>query len=169
MIFDLKSTLLLGGVALAIGVLIGATGAWTARGWQADADLSGLRSTYDRAYAESSEQARAKESELQSIADELRARVPDEDAKTHADLASADVSAVSLRDTATAYAAAASCDTSAEQRGQTATKAAMVLTDLFEECRAAKQQVEAAADDSYNRALRCEAQYDRVRDATLKQ
>ncbi|MEG0064748.1 MAG: DUF2514 family protein [Pseudomonas sp.] len=169
MIFDYKTTIIAAGAALAIGAVIGAAGAWDARGWQADRDLSDLRSTYDRAYAASSELARAKESELQTIADQLRARVPDEDAKTHADLASADDSAVRLRDTAAAYAAAASCDTSAEQRGKTATKAAMVLTDLFEECRAAKQQVEATADDSYNRALRCEAQYDRVRDATLKQ
>jgi len=165
MIFDFKMTFLAGGAALAIGLFVGGAGAWTARGWQADADLSELRSTYDRAYAASIEQARAKESELQSIADELRAKVPDEDAKKNADLASADASGIGLHNAATAYAAATRCDTSAEQRGKTTTKAAMVLTNLFEECRAAKQQVEATADDSYSRALRCEAQYDQVREA----
>jgi len=165
MIFDLKTTILAGGAALTIGLFVGGAGAWKARGWQADADLSELRSTYDRAYAASSEQARAKESELQSIVDELRVKVPDEDAKTNADLADADASGVGLHNAATAYAATANCNSPAEQRGKTATQAAMVLTDLFEECRAAKQQVEATADDSYSRALRCESQYDQVRQA----
>lgn len=169
MIFDLKSTLLAGGAALAIGLFVGGASAWTARGWQADADLSELRSTYDLAYAASSEQARAKESELQSIADDLRARVPDEDIKTDNDRAAADASAGSLQRAAGVYAASASCNTAAEQRGKTATSAAMVLSDLFAECSAAKQRVEETADDSYNRALRCEAQYDGIRGATLKQ
>lgn len=168
MIFDLKTSLLAGGAALAIGLFIGGAGAWTARGWQADADLSELRSTYDRAYAASSEQARAKESELKSIADELRARVPDEDAKTNADVAAADHSAGGLRQAAGVYAASASCNTAAEQRGKTATKAALVLSDLFAACSTAKQRVDATADESYKRALRCEAQYDRVRGETLK-
>lgn len=169
MIFDLKTTLLAGGAALAIGLFVGGAGAWKARGWQADADLSDLRSTYDRAYAASSEQARAKEAELQSIADDLRSRVPDEDAKTNADIAAAGSSADSLRLAAGVYASATRCDASAEQRGTTATKAAMVLSDLFAACSAAKQRVEETADDSYKRALRCEAQYDGTRSAIMNQ
>lgn len=169
MIFDLKTTLLTGGAALAIGVVIGGAGAWAARGWQADRDLSGLRSTYDRAYAASSEQARAKESELQSIADQLRARVPDEDSKTNSDGAAADGSVDSLRRAAGVYAAAASCNPSAQQRGQAATKAAGLLSDLLAECSATKSAVAREADESYKRGLRCEAQYDGIRSATLKQ
>jgi len=169
MIFDLKTTLMAGGAALAIGLFVGGVGAWTARGWQADKDLSGLRSTYDRAYAVSSEQARAKEYELQSIADQLRARVPDEDAKTKADAAAADGSVDSLRRAAGVYAAAASCNPATEQRGQAATKAAGLLSELLAECSATKSELAKASDESYKRALRCEAQYDGVRSAVMNQ
>jgi hypothetical protein len=164
-IFDLKAALLVGGAALVIGLSMGGVGAWKVRGMQADRDLSGLRSTYDRAYAASSEQARAKESELQAIADELRTRVPDEDAKTDTDHAAADASADGLRIAAGMYAAAASCNAATEQRGKAATSAAMVLSDLLAACNAGKSAVAATADESYKRALRCEGQYDRTRDA----
>lgn len=169
MIFDLKTTLLAGGAALAIGLFVGGAGAWAARGWQADKDLAELRSTYDRSYAASSEQARAKESELQSIAEQLRAKVPDEDAKTKADAAAADGSVDSLRRAAGVYAASASCDTSAQQRGQAAAKAAGLLSDLLAECSATKSEMGKAFDESYKRALRCEAQYDGIRSATMNQ
>lgn len=169
MILDLKTTLLAGGAALAIGLSVGGFGAWTARGWKADRDLSGLRSTYDRSYASSSEQARAKESELQSIAEDLRTRVPDEDLQTDNDRAAADASADGLRESAREYAATAGCNPAAEQRGKAATSAAGLLSDLLAECSATKSAVAAAADESYKRAIRCEAQYDRVRSATLKQ
>lgn len=165
MILDLKTTLLAGGAALAIGLSVGGIGAWAARGWQADRDLSGLRSTYDRAYAASSEQARAKESELQSIADDLRARVPDEDLQTDTDRAAADASADGLRIAAGVYAAAAGCNPAIEQRGKAATSAAGLLSDLLAECSATKSAVASAADESYKRALRCESQYDHTRDA----
>lgn len=161
MIIDLKVTMIAAGIALAVG----ASSAWVVRGWKADATLSDLQATYARSYATSSEEARAKEAQLQKISEDLQARVKDENEKINADSSAAGASGISLHNAATSYAAAASCDSSAQQRGQTATQAALVLSELFESCRAAKQLVEATADDSYNRALRCESQYDQIRHA----
>lgn len=166
---DMKVLAVVGGAALAIGLAGGGAGAWKARGWQADRDISNLESKYAQAQAASSEQARTKERELQQIADELRAKVPDEDAKTNADFVAASGSADGVRDAARLYAAGASCDTAAEQRGKAASKAAGVLSDMLAECSAEKSAMAREAEEYRKAGLRCEAQYDGVRAATLKQ
>lgn len=168
MIIDMKAVLIAAGAAFAVGLAAGGSGAWIARGWKADSAMSDLQATYARAYAASSEQAREKESTLQKIADDLRAKVPDEDAKTNADAVAADGSADGVRDAARVLAAGVSCNTAAEQRGKTATSAAGVLSDLLAECSATKSAVAREAEQYRNAGLRCEAQYDRIRDEMNK-
>lgn len=168
MILDMKLVALVGASSLAIGLVVGGAGAWATRGWKADEAMAELVSTYNKSYAASSEQARAKESNLQKIADELRARVNDEDSKTNSAATALDATSGSLRDAASVYAASANRLATAEQRSKAAIKAAGVLSDLYGACIATKSEVAKFADESYKRGTRCEAQYDAVRSDSMK-
>ncbi|TXI05701.1 MAG: DUF2514 domain-containing protein [Pseudomonas monteilii] len=104
--------------------------------------------------------------------EEQRRAAAQEEARTHAQkertiadagAAGADVAGQRLRDEAGRFAAAISCpgtDTAVVARGQAATRAAMVLSDLLARADAGAGELAKAYDDARAAGHQCEREYD---------
>lgn len=153
-------------IALTIGVLVGSIGAWHQRGVQADRDLLALRGTFDKAVIAAQDDARAEERRLQTttnqIAQEARKDVQ------QIDEAAGVASAVTggLQRAAGVYASAATCDTGVARRGEAATKAAMVLSDMLGVCAETTKRMAESADRAFLAGRTCERIVDTLRGHT---
>ncbi|HFL2188682.1 TPA: DUF2514 domain-containing protein [Pseudomonas putida] len=110
--------------------------------------------------------ARQEEQRRAKAQEEARAHAQEE--KTIADTGAADADAASqrLRGDAAQFAATVSCpgpDTSAVARGQAATRAAMVLSDLFARADARAGELAKAYDRARIAGQQCEQEYDALR------
>lgn len=143
-------------LALTIGVVVGSIGAWHQRGVVADRDLLALRHTFDKAVIAAQDDARAEERRLQittnQIAQEARKDVQ------QIDEAAGVVSAVTggLQHAASVYASGATCDPGVTRRGEAATQAAMVLSDMLGVCAATTKRMAESADRAYLAGRTCE-------------
>ncbi|OAI84858.1 DUF2514 domain-containing protein [Pseudomonas putida] len=114
--------------------------------------------------ARAQEEARAREEEQRRAAaqEEVRAHAQKEQMDADADAAGADAAGQRLRDQASQFAATASCsgtDPATVARGQAATRAALVLSDLLSRADARAGELAAAYDRARIAGLACEAAY----------
>ena len=157
--------------ALAVGLVVGAGGAWVVRGWQAGAQLQTERAAYarDLAYAEAAttravEDARTEEQRrtaaMQEIADATQASL----AAVRADAVRARAAADRLRNAATAYAAAhcggASPDTAAAPGSASAAGPGLVLADVLSMVESAGRAMAEEADRRRIAGEACEKMFD---------
>ncbi|MEN8639573.1 DUF2514 domain-containing protein [Pseudomonas sichuanensis] len=106
--------------------------------------------------------ARKEENRRETAKDEVRAHAQEQRTIADAGAASADAAGQRLRDEAGKLAATVSCpatDTAAVARGQAATRAAMVLSDLLERSVDANRELAKAYDRAKIAGLACEASY----------
>ncbi|UVK81320.1 DUF2514 domain-containing protein [Pseudomonas sichuanensis] len=106
--------------------------------------------------------ARQEEQRRAAAQEEMRAHAQEQRTIADSGAASADVAGQRLRDEAGKLAATVSCpgtDTAAIARGQAATRAAMVLTDLLARADARAGELAAAYDHARIAGLACEASY----------
>ncbi|PYG79830.1 MULTISPECIES: DUF2514 domain-containing protein [unclassified Pseudomonas] len=106
--------------------------------------------------------ARQEEQRRATVQEEARAHAQEERTIADAGAADADAAGKRLRSDATQFAAAVSCpgpDTAAIARGQAATRAAMVLSDLLERSVATNRELAQAYDRARIAGLACEASY----------
>lgn len=106
--------------------------------------------------------ARAEEQRRAKAQEEARAHAHEERTITDAGAAGADAAGQWLRDDATKFAATVSCtgtDTAALARGQAATRAALVLSDLLARADARAGELAKAYDRARIAGLTCEASY----------
>ncbi|WP_075804346.1 DUF2514 domain-containing protein [Pseudomonas putida] len=130
------------------------------------ADWEKAWATRDAADSEASAQAEAdareEEQRRQSAQQEARAHAQKEQRDADADAAGADIAGQRLRDEASNLAAAVGCpgtDPAAVARGQAATRAALVLSELLERSVATNTELAAAYDRARIAGLACEASY----------
>lgn len=162
--------------ALAVGLVVGAGGAWVVRGWQAGAQLQTERAAYARALADAEaattravEDARTKEQRradaVQEIADHAHAQL----AAARADAGRARAAADRLRRAADAYAAAvcggAAADSTSTASSAPATGPGLVLADLFGRADARAGELAAAFDAAHAAGAACERAYDALTEA----
>ena len=106
--------------------------------------------------------ARQEEQRRAQAQEEARAHAQEERTIADAGAADADAAGQRLRRDATKLAASVSCpgtDTAAFARGQAATRAAMVLSDLLERSVATNRELAKAYDHARIAGLACEAAY----------
>ncbi|MCE7762963.1 DUF2514 family protein [Pseudomonas putida] len=106
--------------------------------------------------------ARQKEHRIAGAQQDARVKAHDEKTIADAGAADADAAGQRLRSDATQFAAAVSCpgtDTAAVARGQAATRAAMVLSDLLDRSVATNRELAQAYDRARIAGLACEASY----------
>ncbi|WP_286913302.1 MULTISPECIES: DUF2514 domain-containing protein [unclassified Pseudomonas] len=106
--------------------------------------------------------ARQEEQRRAQAQEEARAHAQEERTIADVGTAGADVAGQRLRSDATQFAATVSCpgtDTAAIARGQAATRAAMVLSDLFARADARAGELAKAYDRARIAGLACEASY----------
>ena len=157
--------------ALAVGLVVGAGGAWVVRGWQAGAQLQTERAAYARALADAEaattravEDARTKEQRradaVQEIADHAHAQL----AAARADAGRARAAADRLRSAATAYATATcggpAADSPAAPGSASAAGPGLVLADLFGRADDRAGELAAAFDAAHAAGVACERAYD---------
>lgn len=106
--------------------------------------------------------ARQEENRRETAKEEVRAHAHEQRTIADAGAASADVAGQRLRDEAGKLAATISCpatDTAAIARGQAATRAAMVLSDLLKRAVDTNRELAKAYDRARIAGLTCEASY----------
>lgn len=135
--------------------------------WQAKA--SDLQALQAKARAAAEGNARTEEQRRQTAANEVGSNARQESAAVAADVAGADGAGQRLREAADNLAARASCtpgDPGAASRGETATRAAMVLSDLLKKADRRAGELAKFADESRIAGLACERTYDSLTRAT---
>ncbi|WP_425272604.1 DUF2514 domain-containing protein [Pseudomonas sichuanensis] len=106
--------------------------------------------------------ARKEENRREAVMEEVRAHAQEQRTIADAGAASADAAGQRLRGDAAQFAAAVSCpatDSGAIARGQAATRAAMVLSDLLERAVDTNRELAAAYDRARIAGLTCEGSY----------
>ncbi|MCX2683997.1 DUF2514 domain-containing protein [Pseudomonas sp. DCB_AW] len=107
--------------------------------------------------------ARQEEQRRAAAQEEARAHAQEERTIADAGAVDADAAGQRLRSETTQFAAAVSCpgqDTAVIARGQTATRAAMVLSDLFARADERAGELAAALDQARVAGQQCEREYD---------
>ncbi|WP_103437411.1 DUF2514 domain-containing protein [Pseudomonas putida] len=138
---------------------------------RAEADLvSAQRDSGDRlAEVLGEREARAEEHQRAKAQEEARAHAHEERTIADAGAAGADAVGQRLHDEAGKLAATVSCpgtDTAAVARGQAATRAAMVLSDLFARADARAGELAKAYDRARIAGEQCQKEYDSLRHST---
>lgn len=116
--------------------------------------------------------ARQQEQQRAQAQEEARAHAYEQHQAVAADAAGADAAGQLLRDEGAKLAAAVSCpgtDTAAVARGQAATRAAMVLSDLLARADARAGELAKAYDQSRIAGIQCEREYDGMRSVRHQQ
>ncbi|MBI6925730.1 DUF2514 domain-containing protein [Pseudomonas fulva] len=129
--------------------------------------VSALRDSGDRLAEVLGERgARQQEHQSAQAQDEARAHAYEQHQAADADAADADAAGQRLRNESAKLAAAISCpgtDTAAVARGQAATRAAMVLSDLLARADARAGELAKAYDQARIAGVQCEREYDGMR------
>ncbi|MNJ22275.1 hypothetical protein D3C77_166430 [compost metagenome] len=115
-----------------------------------------------QSWALAESQARQEEQRRASAQEEARAHAKEEHRVADVGAADADAAGQRMRDDAAKFAAGVSCpasDTAAIARGQAATRAAMVLSDLLARADARAGELAKAYDRARIAGLACEASY----------
>lgn len=149
-------------IGLAIGLVVGSLGAWHLRGVEADRDLLELRGTFDTAVLAAQEDARTEErrrlTAVNTIAGDARHEITALEPTFSAGL----VVSNSLQHAASVYAAGASCDTGVARRGEAATKAAILLSDMLGKCSSRAAELAKYADQARIAGSTCERASDAI-------
>lgn len=161
--FDLKVLIIAIGAALMGGVCVGGLVAWEMRDTKASLQLLDLRATFDSATAKALEETRMVERDLQAKIDELGKRGSDENLQIAANAAAAgDSTSGLLQATADRFSATA-CDPGVARRGEAATSAAFLYSQLLGESQQLAKGLAEEADRARSAGASCEIAYDLVR------
>lgn len=141
---------------LIIGLAVGASGAWYVQGLRSSNTVSSLKESFEADKTKAREEGIAEGKRKQTLANDVAAqgRKDDEQIDKRADAAGS--AAGGLQHDAAVYASAASCDPGIARRGEAATRAAGVLSDLLGQCGTAYSGMARIADQARARGLRCE-------------
>jgi hypothetical protein len=149
--------------ALAAGAGLGAWTAWDVRSTRADLDLLGLRTTYDNATAAAKDESRAVEQALQLQINDLSKKATDDVHQIDSHAAASVASTDSLLHAATERFSAATCDPGVARRGQAATGAAYLYSQLLGESQTLARGLAEEADRARSAGASCETAYDLIR------
>ena len=144
------------GVGLLIGITAGSLGAWHLRGVEAERDLLALTDTFNTAVIAAQDAARAEEQRLQRQANQLAEEARKDAGKIEEKAVVVGGVTDGLQHAARVYASAATCDPGVARRGEAATRAALVLSDMLGQCAAETARLAKSADTSRLAGSTCE-------------
>ena len=143
---------------LASGLFLG----YDYRDNRAQTQLSSLAETYALATTTASEEARAKERVLQASVDKLSEQVKGNEDRKRGDQLAVDGSTRGLLDAASKSIGSAGCDPGVARRGQAATRAAALYSELLEGSQRVAAELARTADERGDAGRICEAYGDAV-------
>lgn len=148
---------------LLVAMIIAFGAAWQVQGWRYEKQLAERDATQALDIAEAGRLAREEEQRRQSAVNEVGSDAREEIRAANADAGSADAAGDRLHVRAGEFAASACpSDPGAAQRGASATRAAMVLSDLLQRADRRAGELAAAYDRARIAGLACEHSYDSV-------
>ncbi|MGU3345815.1 DUF2514 domain-containing protein [Pseudomonas monsensis] len=144
-------------------VLIGAGSAWQFQDWRYGKQLAEIGKAQALAITEAGNSARVEEQRRQSAVNKEAGDAREQNEAATVDAGNADVAGDRLHVAASKFAVAACSDPGTAQRGASATRAAMVLSDLLQRADKRAGELAVAYDRARIAGLTCERSYDGVR------
>lgn len=160
---DLKVVIIAVITALLLGAGAGGYAGWSTRDTKANLQLLDLRNTYDNSLAKAKDDSRAVEQTLQGKIDALGEKGRDETNRIDSNAASAGDSTDGLLQAATEHLSTTACDPGVARRGQAATSAAFLYSQLLGESQHLAKGLAEEADRARSAGASCEVAYDLVR------
>lgn len=149
--------------ALVAGLLLGAGAAWKVQGYRWSLDVTKQASAFDAIRDKAREDGIAEGQRQQKAFEKIAEQGRKDDQKIDTNVAATGQSVDGLRNAAAVFAAGASCDPGIARRGEAATRAAGVLSDLLGKSLDRNRDLAEIADRARARGLRCEAAYEAIR------
>ncbi|MDI2589886.1 DUF2514 family protein [Pseudomonas sp. 681] len=143
-------------------VLVTAAGAWQVQDWRYGKQLSDLAKTRAQDIANAEHRARSEEQRRQAAVEKVGSDAREQSKVANADAGAANAVGDGLRAAARKLAYQANndaSDTGVTARGASATRAAMVLSDLFQRADKRAGELAAAYDQARIAGLACERSY----------
>jgi len=149
---------------LLLAMLIGGAGAWHVQNWRYEGRLAELASAQAQAIASAERLARTEEQRRQAVVEKVQSDAREQIKAAKADAGHADTAGQRLHIAAGVVARSGdgACGSGAAQRGASATRAAMVLSDLFQRADKRAGELAAAYDRARVAGLACERSYDGI-------
>ena len=149
--------------AILLAITVGFGGAWQAQNWRYGEKLSDIDRDQALAITAAGEKARQEEQRRQSAVNKEASNAREQNKAAAVDAGSADAAGGRLHVEAGKFAATACSDPGSAQRGASATRAAMVLSELFQRADKRAGELAAAYDRARIAGLACEASYHSIR------
>lgn len=149
--------------AILLAIAVGFGGAWQVQSWRYGEKLAGIEKAQALAIAEAGNVAREEEQRRQAAVNKEASDAREQNKVATLDAGIADAAGDRLHVEANQFAAAACGDPGAAQRGASATRAAMVLSDLLQRADKRAGELAAAYDKARIAGLACERSYDSMR------
>jgi hypothetical protein len=155
---------LAGLVALVLlAMAVSAGGTWKVQDWRMGEKLAGIEKAQALAIAEAGNVAREEEQRRQAAVNKEASDAREQNRAAAVDASAADAAGDRMHADANKLAATACGDTGATQRGASATRAAMVLSDLLQRADKRAGELAAAYDRAKIAGLACERSYQSLR------
>ena len=150
-------------IPYAIAALIAASAAWWVQSLRWDADVSQIRQAQSDALSLAQSKARAAESRMQTMIDEVQANAELEREKLQADIAAAAGAADSLRTQLAERTRRASADTCPAGSGQAAISTLVLYSELLDRADKRAGDLAGYADAARQAGLACERAWEGLR------
>ena len=150
--------------AIVLAMIISAAGTWQVQDWRYGQRLADQARTRAEAVLEAGRVAREEEQRRQSALNRLGRDARDQNKTASVDASVADAAGDRLHIEAGKIAATACGDPRATERGASATRAAMVLSDLLQRADKRAGELAAAYDRALIAGLACERSFNTMRD-----
>lgn len=150
--------------AIVLAMIISAAGTWQVQDWRYGQRLADQARTRAEAVLEAGRVAREEEQRRQSALNRLGRDARDQNKTASVDASVADAAGDRLHIEAGKFAATACVDPGTTQRGASATRAAMVLSDLLQRADKRAGELAAAYDRALIAGLACERSFNTMRD-----
>ena len=148
--------------AVLLAMAISAAGTWQVQDWRYEKRLAGIERDYALAITEAGDKARKEEQRRQAVVNKEASDAREQNKAASVDAGTADAAGDRLHVEAGKFAATACGDPGAAQRGASATRAAMVLSELLQRADKRAGELAAAYDRARIAGLACEKSYDGV-------
>lgn len=145
--------------AILLAIVITAASTWQVQDWRYGERLASLEKAQVLAIAEAGNVARQEEQRRQEAVNKEASNAREQNKAAAVDAGAADAAGERLHADASKFAATACGDTGVAQRGASATRAAMVLSDLFQRADKRAGELAVAYDRARIAGLACERSY----------
>ena len=146
-------------VAIMLSVVIASGGTWQVQDWRYGEQLAKIERNHAVALKDAGDAARKEEQRRQAAVNKEASNAREQNKAAAVDAGTADAAGDRLHVEASQFAATACGDPGAAQRGASATRAAMVLSDLLQRADKRAGELAVAYDRARIAGLTCERSY----------